>query len=61
MNRGRIEETGPATAVLQRPQAAFTRVLLAAVPRLGPPASPRSWGAVTDGAGRAVADSQRRV
>ncbi|MDP3669954.1 MAG: ABC transporter ATP-binding protein [Telluria sp.] len=34
MNRGRIEESGPATAVMQRPQAAFTRVLLAAVPRI---------------------------
>ena len=34
MNRGRIEESGRATTVLQRPQAAFTRVLLAAVPRI---------------------------
>jgi peptide/nickel transport system ATP-binding protein len=40
MNRGRIEEIGPATAVLQRPQAAFTRALLAAVPRVEPVPAP---------------------
>jgi peptide/nickel transport system ATP-binding protein len=40
MNRGRIEESGPATTVLQRPQAAFTRVLLAAVPRIETVAAP---------------------
>ena len=34
MNRGRIEESGPAATVLRQPQAAFTRVLLAAVPRI---------------------------
>ncbi|MEO8056997.1 MAG: ABC transporter ATP-binding protein [Burkholderiales bacterium] len=40
MNRGRIEEAGPATTVLERPQADFTRVLLAAVPRIGTVAAP---------------------
>ncbi len=40
MNRGRIEESGPATAVLRYPQAAFTRVLLAAVPRIETVAAP---------------------
>ncbi|MEQ1686003.1 MAG: ABC transporter ATP-binding protein [Burkholderiaceae bacterium] len=40
MNRGRIEEIGPATTVLQRPQAAFTRALLAAVPRIEPVSAP---------------------
>ncbi len=40
MNRGRIEESGPAPTVLRNPQAAFTRVLLAAVPRIETVASP---------------------
>ncbi|MDP9044836.1 MAG: ABC transporter ATP-binding protein [Pseudomonadota bacterium] len=35
MNRGRIEETGPANRVLEAPQSAFTRALVAAVPRIG--------------------------
>ena len=34
MNRGRIEESGPATTVLHSPQADYTRLLLAAVPRI---------------------------
>ena len=34
MYRGRIEETGPAADVLQRPQSAYTKTLLAAVPRI---------------------------
>jgi peptide/nickel transport system ATP-binding protein len=34
MNRGRIEECGPATTLLAHPQSAYTRELLAAVPRL---------------------------
>ncbi len=34
MNRGRIEETGAAHAVLQQPQTEYTRVLLRAVPRI---------------------------
>ena len=34
MNRGRIEEAGPATRLLADPQSAYTRELLAAVPRL---------------------------
>ena len=40
MNRGRIEESGPATTVLRDPQADFTRVLLAAVPRIETSAAP---------------------
>ena len=35
MNRGRIEEAGPARAVLARPSRPYTQVLLAAVPRIG--------------------------
>ena len=35
VNRGRIEESGPATTLLRSPQANFTRTLLAAVPRIG--------------------------
>ncbi len=35
MNRGRIEEAGEAARVLERPGSAYTRTLLAAVPRIG--------------------------
>lgn len=35
MNRGRIEEAGEAGRVLERPGTAYTRTLLAAVPRIG--------------------------
>ena len=34
MNRGRIEEQGAAAEVLDAPQSAYTRTLLAAVPRI---------------------------
>ena len=34
MQRGRIEEAGAADAVLRRPESAYTRTLLAAVPRI---------------------------
>jgi peptide/nickel transport system ATP-binding protein len=34
MQRGRIEELGPADAVLRAPRSAYTRTLLAAVPRI---------------------------
>ncbi len=34
MNRGRLEEIGPAEQVLQQPQSPYTRELLAAVPRI---------------------------
>jgi len=34
MNRGRIEEAGPARAVLEHPRSEYTRTLLAAVPRI---------------------------
>jgi len=39
MNRGRIEETGSARAVLEQPRSDYTRTLLAAVPRIGSGAS----------------------
>ncbi|MCU0908912.1 MAG: ABC transporter ATP-binding protein [Rhodobacteraceae bacterium] len=35
MYRGRIVESGPVTDIFERPQADYTRALLAAVPRLG--------------------------
>jgi peptide/nickel transport system ATP-binding protein len=35
MNRGRVEESGDAQAVLARPRSDYTRALLAAVPRIG--------------------------
>jgi peptide/nickel transport system ATP-binding protein len=34
MQRGRIEEAGPSETVLNHPQSAYTRTLLAAVPRI---------------------------
>jgi len=34
MNRGRIEEAGPARSVLEDPRSDYTRTLLAAVPRI---------------------------
>jgi len=34
MNRGRIEESGPARSVLSNPASSYTRTLLAAVPRI---------------------------
>jgi peptide/nickel transport system ATP-binding protein len=34
MQRGRIEEIGPADQVLSKPQSAYTRTLLASVPRI---------------------------
>jgi peptide/nickel transport system ATP-binding protein len=34
MRNGRVEESGPAASVLGNPQAAYTRALLAAVPRV---------------------------
>lgn len=34
MQKGRIEESGPADRVLSDPQTDYTRTLLAAVPRL---------------------------
>ncbi|MGY2052355.1 ABC transporter ATP-binding protein [Methylobacterium sp. JK268] len=40
MQRGRLVESGPAAEVLERPQHAYTRALLAAVPSLTPPERP---------------------
>jgi len=40
MNRGRIEEAGPARAVLEHPRSEYTRTLLAAVPRIAVAAAP---------------------
>ncbi|KRE20561.1 microcin ABC transporter ATP-binding protein [Bosea sp. Root483D1] len=37
MHQGRVVESGPAEDVLERPQHAYTRALLAAVPSLTPP------------------------
>lgn len=34
MNKGRVEESGPASAVLRDPRSDYTRTLLAAVPRV---------------------------
>ena len=34
MNRGRIEEAGAARTVLEHPRSEYTRMLLAAVPRI---------------------------
>ena len=34
MNAGRVEEAGPTAGVLSRPQTAYTRTLLDAVPRI---------------------------
>ena len=34
LQRGRIQEWGPADQVLRAPQSAYTRTLLAAVPRI---------------------------
>ncbi len=40
LRHGRVVEEGPAAAVLGRPQAAYTRTLLAAVPTMDPPGRP---------------------
>ncbi|MCF4124124.1 ABC transporter ATP-binding protein [Methylobacterium sp. SyP6R] len=40
LRHGRVVEEGPAAAVLGRPQAAYTRTLLAAVPTMDPPTRP---------------------
>ncbi|MGX7703969.1 ABC transporter ATP-binding protein [Methylobacterium sp. Gmos1] len=40
LRHGRVVEEGPASAVLGRPQAAYTRALLAAVPTMDPPVRP---------------------
>ncbi|KTS33278.1 microcin ABC transporter ATP-binding protein [Methylobacterium indicum] len=40
LRHGRVVEEGPAAAVLGRPQAAYTRTLLAAVPTMDPPSRP---------------------
>lgn len=61
MNRGRIEESGLATTELHSPQADFTRVMLAVVPRIGTVAAPLDRGGALQRAQRPVADSQRPV
>ena len=40
LRHGRVVEEGPASAVLGRPQAAYTKTLLAAVPTMDPPSRP---------------------
>jgi peptide/nickel transport system ATP-binding protein len=44
MRHGKLVEVGPATRVLTRPEAAYTRTLLAAVPRLEPRAARTGLG-----------------
>ena len=46
MNRGRIEESGPATLVLNHPRREYTQTLLAAVPRIGQSAQCHQAGAL---------------
>ena len=46
MQRGRIVEEGPADEVLRRPQADYTRMLIAAVPSLDPKPRQENTGAV---------------
>ena len=41
MRHGRVVEQGPAAEVLKRPQDAYTRMLMAAVPSLTPPERPQ--------------------
>ncbi|MFE1598842.1 ABC transporter ATP-binding protein [Methylobacterium sp. ID0610] len=45
LRHGRVVEEGPAPAVLGRPQQAYTRTLLAAVPSMDPPSRPPVAGA----------------
>jgi peptide/nickel transport system ATP-binding protein len=56
MHRGRIEEIGPARALLAHPRSDYTRSLLAAVPRIGTPIHRDTPGRMA-----AVADIQRRT
>ena len=46
MNRGRIEESGPAATVLNHPRREYTQTLLAAVPRIGRSAQFHQAGAL---------------
>ncbi|MEV4598043.1 ABC transporter ATP-binding protein [Amycolatopsis sp. NPDC049253] len=61
--RGRVVETGPAEDVLQRPEHAYTRELLAAVPDLGaePGAAPPPSDAVVAARGIRVAYGRQEV
>jgi peptide/nickel transport system ATP-binding protein len=56
MHRGRIEEIGPARALLAHPRSDYTRSLLAAVPRIGGPIHRDTPGRMA-----VVADTQRRT
>jgi peptide/nickel transport system ATP-binding protein len=42
MNKGRIEETGPAEEVFQHPKSAYTQRLIASIPSLTPHGFPSS-------------------
>jgi ABC-type dipeptide/oligopeptide/nickel transport system ATPase component len=42
MRAGRVVEAGPAERVLTEPEHAYTRALVAAVPRLDRPATPHA-------------------
>ncbi len=41
MRQGRVVEQGPSADILHRPQQPYTRALIDALPRRGPPAAPR--------------------
>jgi peptide/nickel transport system ATP-binding protein len=47
MQRGRVEEKGLTTEVLSRPESAYTRTLLDAVPRMATARSPAAAGAAS--------------
>jgi peptide/nickel transport system ATP-binding protein/glutathione transport system ATP-binding protein len=64
MYRGRIVESGPVTDIFERPQADYTRALLAAVPRLGAmrgTTGPARSAAVADAPAPATAGPLLRV
>jgi peptide/nickel transport system ATP-binding protein/glutathione transport system ATP-binding protein len=64
MYRGRIVESGPVTDIFERPQADYTRALLAAVPRLGAmrgTTGPARAAAVADAPAPATAGPLLRV
>ena len=62
MEGGRVVEQGPAAAVLTRPQHAYTRMLIGAVPSLKPSPRPEPTGPVAlEGVGIAKTYGERRL